>query len=348
MPLAHRTGPSHVAAATGTPETVGSLTLRPCAWYAAPSAVTSTVPGSPAIRPPGPSGSASPSRRPVTDRRPALGTLVPHEGGPGYSTTGTGTSYAAMYGPHAAPPQPAPRRPARHGPLGAARLPRAAEPEDRLLGRRPDCGRSLGPRSDDYTSARSADDLAAVIRALGLGRVDLYGDSYGTFFAQVFAGRHRGDAAQRRARQRLPDVRRDGVVPDPGPGDAELVPQGLPAVHRLPPRRRGLRRGDPARARAGAPTPLARRLARRRRPPDAGDGQRAEPRHGGLRRDVRPVHLPRADGRPPVRAARRPRPAAAPRRAGHRRRHERRSGARLQRGARRGCAAATTTRSSTT
>ena len=24
---------------------------------------------------------------------------MPHEGGPGYSTTGTGTSYAAMYGP---------------------------------------------------------------------------------------------------------------------------------------------------------------------------------------------------------------------------------------------------------
>ena len=45
-------------------------------------------------------------------------------------------------------------------------------------------------RSDDYTSARSADDLAAVIHRLGLGRVDLYGDSYGTFFAQVFAGRH--------------------------------------------------------------------------------------------------------------------------------------------------------------
>src|SRR5262249_7412722 len=52
------------------------------------------------------------------------------------------------------------------------------------------CGKSLGPRRDDYTSARSADDLAAVIRALHLGRVDLYGDSYGTFFAQVFAGRH--------------------------------------------------------------------------------------------------------------------------------------------------------------
>ena len=52
------------------------------------------------------------------------------------------------------------------------------------------CGRGLGDRSDDYTSARSADDLAAVIRRLDLGKVDMYGDSYGTFFVQVFAGRH--------------------------------------------------------------------------------------------------------------------------------------------------------------
>ena len=36
----------------------------------------------------------------------------------------------------------------------------------------------------------SADDLAAVVDALGLGPVDVYGDSYGTFFAQVYAGRH--------------------------------------------------------------------------------------------------------------------------------------------------------------
>ncbi len=31
--------------------------------------------------------------------KPVLGTVVPHEGGPGYSTTGTGEDYAQMYGP---------------------------------------------------------------------------------------------------------------------------------------------------------------------------------------------------------------------------------------------------------
>jgi pimeloyl-ACP methyl ester carboxylesterase len=52
------------------------------------------------------------------------------------------------------------------------------------------CAHQLGARADDYTTARSADDVAAVIAALRLGKVDLYGDSYGTFFTQVFAGRH--------------------------------------------------------------------------------------------------------------------------------------------------------------
>jgi pimeloyl-ACP methyl ester carboxylesterase len=41
--------------------------------------------------------------------------------------------------------------------------------------------------SDLFTSTPAAEDMAAVIKALALGKVDLYGDSYGSFFAQVFA-----------------------------------------------------------------------------------------------------------------------------------------------------------------
>lgn len=122
----------------------------------------------------------------------ATGTLVPHEGGPGYSTTGSALDYAAMYGPllvdHnlllvdqrgtglSAPVNCAPLQD-----LTGAYAPAAAA-----------CAKQLGHRFDLFGSALSADDLSAVISALGLGRVDLYGDSYGTFFAQVFAGRHPG------------------------------------------------------------------------------------------------------------------------------------------------------------
>lgn len=41
--------------------------------------------------------------------------------------------------------------------------------------------------SDLFTSAPAAADVAAVVRLLGLPPVDLYGDSYGSWFAQVFA-----------------------------------------------------------------------------------------------------------------------------------------------------------------
>ncbi len=189
-PYAHRLDESHATLARG-PLTVGDLTLRPCA-------VVSHAWCGHLRRPWDPAHPAQGTLRvgfafaPARDAsRPALGTFVPHEGGPGYSTTGSGTSYAAMYGPLLR----------RHNLLlvdqrGTGRSTALDCPALQDLkiaysiaaGR---CGRSLGSRSDDYTSARSADDLAAVIHHLGLGRVDLYGDSYGTFFAQVFAGRHR-------------------------------------------------------------------------------------------------------------------------------------------------------------
>lgn len=122
--------------------------------------------------------------------RPALGTLVPHEGGPGYSTTGSVGSFLRMYGA---------LRQRRNVLLVDQRGTGRSEPIDcpglqnlRIgysvaAGR---CGRKLGDRADDYSTALSADDTAAVAEALGLGPLDLYGDSYGTFFQQVFAGRH--------------------------------------------------------------------------------------------------------------------------------------------------------------
>ncbi|HCB07482.1 MAG TPA: hypothetical protein DEQ43_25070 [Nocardioides bacterium] len=128
---------------------------------------------------------------PARDRsRPALGTLVPHEGGPGYSTTGSATSYAEMYGP---------LLDRRNLLLVDQRGTGRSEPIDCPLLQNSDvpyadaaaaCGAQLGERADDYSTALSADDLAAVVDALALGPVDVYGDSYGTFFAQVYVGRH--------------------------------------------------------------------------------------------------------------------------------------------------------------
>jgi len=44
--------------------------------------------------------------------------------------------------------------------------------------------------SDLFTSAAAAADVADIVHLLGLGRVDVYGDSYGSWFAQVLASRY--------------------------------------------------------------------------------------------------------------------------------------------------------------
>ncbi len=46
--------------------------------------------------------------------------------------------------------------------------------------------------SDLFNTAYTARDTSGVLRALHLGRVDLYGDSYGSWFSQVFASRYPG------------------------------------------------------------------------------------------------------------------------------------------------------------
>lgn len=44
--------------------------------------------------------------------------------------------------------------------------------------------------SDLYTTANAARDVALLLRRLRTGRVDFYGDSYGTFFGQTFTARY--------------------------------------------------------------------------------------------------------------------------------------------------------------
>ena len=173
--------------------------------------------------------------------------------------------------------------------------------------RRAACGRSLGDRADDYTTALSADDLAAVDRR-GSGWAGSTSTATPTAPSspQVFAGRHPEHGPQRRARQRLPDVRRDGVVPDPGAGDApRLRPR---SAERSPACRDGGRR-VPADAADGARRGAGRALARQvRTTPTAArmrvTRRRRAPGHRRVRRDVHAGLLPRAHRRAPLRRCR--------------------------------------------
>jgi pimeloyl-ACP methyl ester carboxylesterase len=52
------------------------------------------------------------------------------------------------------------------------------------------CRALLGAHADDFSTSAAVDDLSAILARLHVGRIDLYGESYGTFFAQVFASRY--------------------------------------------------------------------------------------------------------------------------------------------------------------
>ena len=142
----------------------------------------------------------------------ANGTLLAVEGGPGFSSIGTEGAYSAMLGP---------LRRTRNlllidlrgtgvsTPLDCPGLERLSKVQhqfgpvfDKLVA---NCGRKLNHTwryhsagkhrgrfvhaSNLFNTAYSARDVSRVLSALRIGRVDLYGDSYGSWFAQVFASR---------------------------------------------------------------------------------------------------------------------------------------------------------------
>jgi pimeloyl-ACP methyl ester carboxylesterase len=131
---------------------------------------------------------------PHTDEaRPAVGTIVPNPGGPGQSAIASAPLYIQAM---------APLRRDRDlllidargtGESRALSCPSKARRDPlsldwTIIGRI--CGAELGRRAGLYGSAAVADDIDAVRAALGLDKLDLWGDSYGTFLMPVYAARH--------------------------------------------------------------------------------------------------------------------------------------------------------------
>ncbi len=129
---------------------------------------------------------------PHSEAGPSTGTLVATEGGPGYPATDTRDEYLELFRPLRAKRDVVlmdNRGTGRSGAIDCHPLQTAPALTEADIGR---CGRTLGAKAALYSSALAADDLAAILDALGSGPIDLYGDSYGTFFEQVFAVRHPG------------------------------------------------------------------------------------------------------------------------------------------------------------
>lgn len=120
----------------------------------------------------------------------AKGVLVAGEGGPGFPTTESRAEYLAMFGGLREARDVVlmdNRGTGRSGAIDCTRVQREQVLTIASIGA---CGTELGRKAPLYSTAYAADDLAAILEALKAGPVDLYGDSYGTFFAQVFAVRH--------------------------------------------------------------------------------------------------------------------------------------------------------------
>ncbi|MBE2317898.1 alpha/beta hydrolase [Solirubrobacter sp. CPCC 204708] len=126
--------------------------------------------------------------------------IVAVEGGPGYPSTGTRVEFRAIFGPLL---RTRDLLLVDNRGTGASALIDCRSVQSfagRTSGpafarRAARCAREIRRRHGDpslFATAYAVDDLAAVIRTLGYRKVDLYGDSYGTYFVQDFAARHAG------------------------------------------------------------------------------------------------------------------------------------------------------------
>lgn len=145
----------------------------------------------------------------VPATRLASGTVLAIEGGPGYASTGSQSLYLAMLGQLTQTRNLLTvdlRGTGSSTPVNCQGLERYASINqfgplfNRLVA---DCGWQLNHTwryrgggwvhaSDLFNTAYSARDVSTVLQDLRLGRVDLYGDSYGSWFSQVFASRYPG------------------------------------------------------------------------------------------------------------------------------------------------------------
>ena len=126
--------------------------------------------------------------------KPAVGTIVAVEGGPGYASTNfdSAKSFRAVFGPLLRRRDLVliDQRGTGHSQaVNCPQLQRGMVPEQIAVA---SCANQLGARYQGFTSAESAADIEAVRTALGLGPITLYGDSYGTLLAQAYSVRYAG------------------------------------------------------------------------------------------------------------------------------------------------------------
>jgi pimeloyl-ACP methyl ester carboxylesterase len=180
-------GGTEAASSGSNSITVGSANLTKCSKKVSYYCGTLT-------RPLDPSGAVSGTIDihyewyPHTNTTPATGTIVAIEGGPGYGSTESRDYYLGAFAPLLGDRDMV-LVDARGTGLSAALNCPAAQTDGVVT--QSDiaaCGTTLGTSADLYGSDLAADDMEAILELLDIGLIDLYGDSYGTYSAQIFAG----------------------------------------------------------------------------------------------------------------------------------------------------------------
>lgn len=182
---------------------VGELILRPCADEPGLWCGTLAVPLDRDDREAG-QISIGFAWKPAQGR--ARGTLVAQEGGPGYPSIASYALWRGMFGSLLKSHNLLmvdPRGTGMSRPIDCPSLQEFdnSQSSAAFFAVVADCGRQLDRTfrhdngefvhaSDLFGTVDAVDDMAAVIAALRVGPVSLYGDSYGSFFAQAFTARH--------------------------------------------------------------------------------------------------------------------------------------------------------------
>ncbi|MDQ6819667.1 MAG: alpha/beta fold hydrolase [Actinomycetota bacterium] len=188
------------------PIRVGTVLVHPCSGFPGAWCTTIAVPYDY-------SDAAAGSIRlgflwyPATSGHPTGGTILAVQGGPGYPTSGYASQYQGVFGPAILATRnlllvdlrgTGMSSPFTCAPLQNWTLNDSIAAYTSVTGK---CGQQLnhtrhliGRRgyvqaSDLYTTANAARDVALLLHKLRTGRVDFYGDSYGTFFGQTLTAR---------------------------------------------------------------------------------------------------------------------------------------------------------------
>ena len=119
--------------------------------------------------------------------------VVAFEGGPGYGSIGSAGSYLALLGPLRATHDLIVMDQRGTGTSDPIHCPALQQGTGNFVDAVAACARKLGPAANAYGSAAVAEDMHAILSGLGISKVDVYGDSYGTYAAQAFTLHHPED-----------------------------------------------------------------------------------------------------------------------------------------------------------